>query len=132
MAKTNFTSVGEYLASQPKESQRLLQRVRRIIRKAVPQAEEVISYQMPAFKLRGRIVLYFAGWQKHYSLYPVGKRLVAALRKDLAPYEANEKGTVRFPLSEPVPAQLIENIARFRAQEVAEAEEAKAARRKTR
>ena len=90
------------------------------MRKALPKAEEVISYQIPAYKLNGRIVIYFAGWKEHYSIYPAQRRLVAAFRERLAPYEVNNKGTIRFPLSEPVPARLIEAIAKFRAKEVTE------------
>ncbi|HVG53074.1 MAG TPA: DUF1801 domain-containing protein, partial [Vicinamibacterales bacterium] len=102
----------EYIASQPQDVQRLLQNVRGIIRKAVPDADEVISYQIPAYKLGGHAVLYFAGWKKHYSLYPANGRLVAAFKKELAPYEVNNKGTIRFPLSAPVPAKLIAGIAK--------------------
>src|SRR5262245_66497501 len=87
MAKTDFKSVNEYIASRPKAVQGILRRVRTTIRKAVPTAEEVISYQMPAYKLNGRPVLYFAGWKRHYSLYPASGHLVAALTVDLAPYE---------------------------------------------
>jgi uncharacterized protein YdhG (YjbR/CyaY superfamily) len=119
MANTDFKSVDEYIASQPQDVQRLLQNVRGIIRKAVPGADEVISYQIPAYKLNGHAVLYFAGWKKHYSLYPANGRLVAAFKKELAPYEVNNKGTIRFPLSAPVPAKLIAGIAKFRANEVA-------------
>ena len=110
-------SVDDYIASQPEAAQRVLRRVRRTIRKAVPDFEEGISYQIPAYRLQGRTVLYFAGWKQHYSLYPATARLVAAFRKDLAPYEVS-KGTIRFPLSEAVPVALIEGIARFRANEV--------------
>jgi uncharacterized protein YdhG (YjbR/CyaY superfamily) len=120
MAKTDFKSVDEYIASQPEVAQGVLERVRSTIRKAVPGAEEVISYQIPTYKLQGGAVLYFAGWKKHYSLYPVTGRLVAAFKDDLAPYEVNNKGTVRFPLSQPVPVKLIERIAKFRAKEVSE------------
>jgi uncharacterized protein YdhG (YjbR/CyaY superfamily) len=131
MAKTDFKSVDEYIASQPEAVQGVLERVRSIIRKAVPGAEEVISYQIPAYKVRGGRVLYFAGWKKHYSLYPATEQLVAALRDELAPYELR-KGTIRFPLSEPIPVKLIERIAKFRAKEVAELEKAKAAALKKR
>ena len=86
----------------------------------------MISYRIPTYKLHGRPVLYFAGWRQHYSLYPSTDHLVAAFKDDLAPYEVN-KGTIRFPLSEPVPVKLIEGIAKFRAKEVAEREKAKAA-----
>jgi uncharacterized protein YdhG (YjbR/CyaY superfamily) len=109
-------SVDEYIASQPKAAQGVLKRVRSAIRKAVPGAEEAISYKIPTYKLQGAVVLYFAGWSRHYSLYPAGDRVVAAFRDELAPY-AVEKGTSRFPLSAPVPVKLIESIAKFRAQE---------------
>jgi uncharacterized protein YdhG (YjbR/CyaY superfamily) len=118
MAKTNFQSVDEYIASRPEAVQEVLKRVRSIVRKAVPKAAEIISYQIPAYKLPGGGVLYFAGWKQHYSLYPANGRAVAALKKELAPYEVS-KGTIRFPLSEPVPVKLIERIAKLRAKEVA-------------
>jgi uncharacterized protein YdhG (YjbR/CyaY superfamily) len=118
MAKTNFKSIDEYIRTKPKDLQLILQRVRSVIRKAVPAAEEAISYQIPAFKVHGGAMLYFAGWKQHYSLYPATGRLVAELEDDLAGYKLS-KGTIRFPLSEPVPAKLIGRIARFRAKEVA-------------
>ncbi len=105
--------------------------MRSAIRKAVPGAEEVISYKIPTYKLQGGPVLYFAGWRQHYSLYPASDHVVAAFKDDLAPYEVN-KGTIRFPLSQPVPVKLIERIAKFRAKEVAERENAKAAAPKKR
>lgn len=131
MANTDFKSVDEYIASQPEAVQRILKRVRSTIRQAVPGAEEVISYKIPTYKLHGRPVLYFAGWSQHYSLYPSTDHLVAAFKDELAPYEVS-KGTIRFPLSEPVPVKLIEGIAKFRAKEVAEREKAKAAAPKDR
>ena len=131
MATTDFQSVDEYIASQPKAAQGVLERVRRIIRKAVPEAEEMISYQMPTYKLNGRPVLYFAGWKQHYSLYPCTDHLVAAFKDDLAPYKVN-KGTIRFPLSEPVPVKLIERIAQFLAKEAAERARARLAGTKKR
>jgi uncharacterized protein YdhG (YjbR/CyaY superfamily) len=132
MAKIDFTSVNDYIASQPRGVQRLLKRVRSTIRKALPGAEEVISYQIPAYKLHNRVVIYFAGWKQHYSLYPATDRLVAAFKDDLVPYEVNDKGTIRFPLTEPVPVKLIEGIAKFRAKEVAERTKAKPAAAKKR
>ncbi len=116
----------EYIASQPEAVQGLLKRVRSTLRKAVPGAKEVISYKIPTYKLPGGPVLYFAGWKRHYSLYPATAHVVAAFKDDLAPYEV-DKGTIRFPFSEPVPVKLIERIAKFRAKEVAEREKAKAA-----
>jgi uncharacterized protein YdhG (YjbR/CyaY superfamily) len=126
MAKTGFKSVDDYIASQPETVQGVLRHVRSIIRKALPGAEEVISYQIPAYKLPGGPALYFAGWKRHYSLYPATDQVVAAFKDDLAPFEVS-KGTIRFPLSQPVPVKLIQRIAKFRAKEVAEREKAKAA-----
>ncbi len=120
MAKTAFQSVDQYIASQPEEVQSILERVRNAIRKAVPEAEEVISYNIPSYKLRGVGVLHFAGWKQHYSLYPANERVVAVFKDELAPYEIS-KGTIRLPLLEPVPVKLIERIAKFRAKEVAQA-----------
>jgi uncharacterized protein YdhG (YjbR/CyaY superfamily) len=125
-------NIDEYIAGFPPAVQGVLKRVRSTIRKALPAADEVISYRIPTYKLHGRYVLYFAGWKQHYSLYPSTDRLVAAFRDDLAPYEVNNKGTIRFPLSEPVPVKLIEGIAKFRAKEVAEREKIKAAATKRR
>ena len=126
MTKTDFKSVDEYIASQPEAVRSILERVRSAIRKAVPAAEEVISYKIPTYKLPAGPVLYFAGWKKHYSLYPVTERVVSAVKDELASYEIN-KATIRFPLSEPVPVKLIGRIAKFRAQEVAGRAKAKLA-----
>jgi uncharacterized protein YdhG (YjbR/CyaY superfamily) len=126
MAKTGFKSVDDYIALQPKTAQDALELVRTTIRKALPHAVELISYTMPTYKVNGRPVLYFAGWKRHYSLYPASVQLIARCKDDLAPYEV-EKGTIRFPLSEPVPVRLIGLIAKLRAREVADSENAKAA-----
>lgn len=117
MAKTSFTSVDEYIATFPEDVQAILARVRSTIRKAVPDAEEMISYQIPAYKLNGAPVLYLAGWKRHLSLYPASDQLVEALKDELAPFKV-EKATIRFPLSQPVPVTLIERIAKLRADEV--------------
>jgi uncharacterized protein YdhG (YjbR/CyaY superfamily) len=131
MANTGFKSVDEYIASQPEAVQSVLERVRSSIRKAVPQAEEVISYQIPTYKLQGGPVLYFAGWKQHFSLYPVTANVVAAFKDEIAPYLV-KKATVRFPLAQPVPVKLIGRIAKFRAKEVAAREKAKKAPSKNR
>lgn len=133
MAKAEKTStkraasVPEYIAAQPKASQRALRSVRSAIRNALPGAEEVISYGIPAYRLHGYVVIYFAGWREHYSLYPVNARRIARLKPTSASYEVNEKGTIRFPLTEPVPARFIAAIAKLRAQETAERALTKAA-----
>jgi len=121
-----FKTVDGYIAAQPKNVQTVLKRVRSIIRKAVPGAEEVVSYGMPAYKLHGSPVLFLAGWKQHYSLYPGNGHFITVLRAELAPYEIS-KGTIRFSLSEPIPGKLIERIAKLRAKEVDEGVKAKAA-----
>jgi uncharacterized protein YdhG (YjbR/CyaY superfamily) len=109
--------------------QGILRRVRSTIRKALPGSQEVISYRMPTYTLYGARLLYFAVWKQHYSIYAATEQLVAALKDELASYKV-DKGTIRFPLSEPVPVKLIGNIAKFRAREVFEREKANALRRK--
>ena len=132
MARTDFKSVPEYIAAQPKEAQAVLRRVRAILRQALPDADEVIRYQIAAYQMQGATVIYFAGWKKHYSVYPANAALVAAFKDDLAPYEVNDKGTIRFPLAAPIPAKLIARIARFRAKEAAAQVKAKRAKPKAR
>ena len=116
--KTDFKTVDEYIASQPEAVQGVLKQVRSAIRKAVPQAEEAISYKIPVYKLPNGPVLYFAGWKRHISLYPASAKVVAAFKSDIAPYVVH-KGTIRFPLAQPIPMKLIARIAKFRAKEVA-------------
>ena len=129
MAKTNFTSVDDYIAIHPPNVQEVLHKVRGVIRKAIPKAEEAISYQIPTLKFNGQYVIYFAGWTKHYSLYPANERLVAAFQQELVPYPMS-RGTIRFPLAEPIPAKLIAGIAKFLFQEASERADAKAAKTK--
>jgi uncharacterized protein YdhG (YjbR/CyaY superfamily) len=118
--KRDIESVDQYLASQPEAARRILSQVRVAIRKAVPKADATIAYKMPAYKLNGERLLYFAGWRQHYSLYPATKRLLTAFKEDLKPYKV-VKSTVRFPLAEPVPSKLIARLAKFRAQEIRKA-----------
>jgi uncharacterized protein YdhG (YjbR/CyaY superfamily) len=117
-SRKRVASVREYIASKPKESRASLEAVRQAIFKGVPNAEEGLAYQMPAYTLNGTAVLYFAGWKSHYSLYPASDALVEAFAKELAPYERS-KGTIKFPLSERVPAGLITRIAKFRVRQLA-------------
>jgi uncharacterized protein YdhG (YjbR/CyaY superfamily) len=114
---TKFKTVDEYIASHPEPVQKVLERVRHSIRKALPGAEESISYNIPTYKRDGFAAIYFAGWKKHYSLYPASSQLLTAFAAELASYEIN-KATIKFPLSEPVPVKLIARLAAFRAREV--------------
>ena len=111
MARAVANAVDAYIARQPEAAQAVLRRVRRIIRKVLPDAEETISYQIPAYKIDGRYVVYFAGWKQHWSLYPITEPVQSSLGSALASYELS-KGTVRFPLTNPVPAALVERIVR--------------------
>lgn len=107
-------TVDEYIASFPPEVQAMLQRVRRVVREAAPEAREVISYRMPALKQNG-ILVYFAAFKGHIGLYPpvTGD---AKIRKAIAPY-AGEKGNLRFPFDRPIPYDLIARITALRAKQ---------------
>ncbi len=118
MAQATFSSVDEYLAAQPPAAQRILRRVRTVIRKALPAAEETLSYKIPSYKVSGGTALHFAGWKDHFSLYPASEGVVRALAKELRTYEV-QKGTIRFPYAGTLPVHLISRIAQLRAEEVA-------------
>jgi uncharacterized protein YdhG (YjbR/CyaY superfamily) len=117
MVKAPFKSVEDYIASQPEVVQKILQRLRTAICKAVPDADEMISYNIPAFKLGGKPLLYFAAWKEHYSLYPATARLIAAFKNELEAFEV-EKHTIRFSFLKPVPVGFIGRLAKFRAKEI--------------
>jgi uncharacterized protein YdhG (YjbR/CyaY superfamily) len=129
-SRQRAATVSEYISTFPPPVRTALRQVRVTIRKAVPDAEEVISYGIGAFKLHGRVMLYFAGWREHYSLYPSNPQLEAKFAKQLAPYELSHKGTIRFPIDKPVPVKLVAAIAKFRAKEVAARVKKQAAKRK--
>jgi uncharacterized protein YdhG (YjbR/CyaY superfamily) len=103
--------IDQYIATFPPEVQIILEKVRQTIRDAAPDAKEVISYRMPAFK-QGGILVYFAAWAKHIGLYPPisGDK---SLEKAVARY-AGPKGNLQFPLDEPIPYDLIERIVKLR------------------
>lgn len=121
------TTIDEYIADFPRPVQTILRRVCAAIRTAMPEADELLSYRIPAFKLHGRIAIYFAAWKAHYSLYPSTAALVAAFARELEPYEVNGRGTIRFPFDKPVPVELIRDLAAFRVREVVGDVQAKAA-----
>ena len=111
---TKFKTVDEYLSAFAAPTQRILQEVRQTIKKAAPQAEEVISYNMPAFKLHG-VLVYYAAYQKHVGFYPTPSA-IKAFQKELAQYESS-KGAVQFPIDQPMPVELITKIVHFRVRE---------------
>jgi uncharacterized protein YdhG (YjbR/CyaY superfamily) len=111
-------SVEEYIAVQPEAMRPKLEQLRAAIKKAVPEAVEGIGYRMPGYKLHGKPMLYFAAFKKHYSLFAASGTFFAALEDELRGYELR-KGTVHFPLNQPVPVELIERIAKLRADGIA-------------
>jgi len=111
MAKTNFQPIDEYIAACPPESQDYLQQIRNLIRALAPDAKERISYQIAAFERNGKNIVHFAGWKKHVSLYPVPAGS-EAFERQIAKY-VDGKGTVKFPLNEPLPIKLIERVVRL-------------------
>ena len=116
------TDIDGYISQFPTELQEILQKVRESIRNAAPEAEEIISYQMPAFKQHG-ILVFFAAWKEHIGLYPPvsGNK---SLEKAIARY-AGPKGNLQFPLDEPMPLNLIERIVKLRVKQDAEKAAAK-------
>jgi uncharacterized protein YdhG (YjbR/CyaY superfamily) len=106
--------IDAYIAKASPAARPILRKLRKTIREAVPGAEELISYRMPAFRLHG-ILVYFAAFKSHIGLYPP-VRGDAKLRKAVAPY-TGPKGNLRFPLDRPIPYALIARIVRFRARQ---------------
>ena len=106
--------IDEYIRLFPDDIQALLQSLRQTIREAAPDAEETISYQMPAFKQNGMLV-YFAAFKKHIGFYPTSSG-IEAFKEELSAYEGS-KGTVRFPIDKPLPLDLVRDIVKFRVRE---------------
>lgn len=113
MLRPKAANIDEYISWFPKDTQKVLKLIRATIRKAAPRAEEVISYAIPAYKLDGKWLIYFAGFTNHVSVYPA-PRGKPEFKTELAKYKGG-KGTVQFPLSEPIPTDLITRIVKFRA-----------------
>jgi uncharacterized protein YdhG (YjbR/CyaY superfamily) len=109
VATTDFQSVDEYIASFPADVQVVLEQVRGTIHGVVAGAGEKISYQIPTITLDGTSLLYFSGWKKHISLYPI-PAVEGELATAIEPYLAG-KGTLKFPLAQPIPYELIGRLA---------------------
>ncbi len=112
--KKGFKTIDEYIATFPKNVQNILAEMRQAIRESAPQAEEVISYQMPAFKLNG-ILVYFAAFKNHIGFFPTTSAM-ETFKEELSGY-AVSKGTIRFPLDKPIPLDLVKKIVKFRVKE---------------
>ena len=121
--KAGFGSIDEYIASFPPDIQARLEAMRATIRAAAPDAEEKISYQMPTFFLKGNLV-HFAAFKQHIGFYPA-PRGIEEFKEELSTYKG-AKGSVQFPLDQPLPLDLVARIVRFRVAENLAAAEAKA------
>lgn len=108
------TSIDDYISQFPEETRVLLEQVRTTIQQAAPQAKEVISYQMPAFKQNG-VLVYFAAYEKHIGFYPTASG-IRNFEQEFKPYKWS-KGAVQFPLDQPLPLKLIRKITKFRVDE---------------
>jgi uncharacterized protein YdhG (YjbR/CyaY superfamily) len=107
-------NIDEYIAGFPPDVQRILRKIKTTVKKAAPQAQESISYQMPTFKLEGNLV-HFAAFKNHIGLYPTPSG-TETFREELSPYETG-KGSIKFPLDKPIPYGLIAKIVKFRVKE---------------
>lgn len=112
--RQEFKTIDEYIDSFPEHIQKKLEELRNVIREQVPEAQEKISYQMPTFFLNGNLV-HFAAHSKHIGLYPTPSG-IDAFKSELSKYK-NAKGSVQFPMEEPLPIELIKKIVRFRVEE---------------
>ena len=116
--KKQFKTIDAYIKTSPKDVQHILEEMRQTIREAAPQAVETISYQMPTFKLEGKGLIYFAAFKNHIGFYPIPSG-IEAFEEELSRYKQG-KGSVQFPINQPVPFDLVRRIVRFRVKEALE------------
>ena len=112
--KKKFETINEYIRTFPENVQATLEKLRKIISQAAPEAEETISYNIPTFKLKGNLV-HFAGYKNHIGFYPTPSG-IEHFKDELSTYEF-AKGSVKFPLNKPIPYDLIRKIVEFRVKE---------------
>jgi uncharacterized protein YdhG (YjbR/CyaY superfamily) len=113
--KADFTSINEYIATFPRETQKVLQELRATIKAAAPKAEEKIAYKMACFSQNGNLVL-FAAWKNHIGFYGTSHAILKTLKDEIAPY-VQPKGTLQFQLDQPLPKKLITQIVKLRVAE---------------
>lgn len=113
--KTDLENIDQYISTFPGETQERLTKIRNLVKKEAPQAVESISYGMPTFKLNGRPLVYFAGFKSHIGFYPIPSG-IEKFKKELSVYKQG-KGSVQFPLDQPLPTDLIAKIVEFRVEE---------------
>lgn len=113
--KASFSSIDEYIATFPKDIQKILEELRSTIKAAAPEVGEKISYGIPTFTLNDKYLIYFAGWKNHISIYPIPTGS-AAFNKEVSKY-AEGKGTLKFPIDKPLPLKLITKIVKLKVAE---------------
>jgi uncharacterized protein YdhG (YjbR/CyaY superfamily) len=113
--RSTARTIEEYIAEFPPETRAVLEEMRALVRAEAPAATETISYAIPTFDLGGKHLVHFAGYERHIGLYP-GASGIAAFKHELAAYKS-AKGSVQFPLGQPLPADLIRRIVAFRVEE---------------
>ena len=116
MGKADSTTIDDYIRSSPENVRRILEEMRATIRDAAPGAEEAIRYGMPTFRLHGKNLVHFAAFAHHIGFYPIPSG-IEAFKKELAPYKQG-KGSVQFPLDQPMPYDLVKKIVIFRVTEM--------------
>ena len=109
-AKKKFETIDEYIRTFPENVQTILEKLRQTVKRAAPEAEETISYQIPTFKLKGSSIVHFAAFRKHIGLYPPAPK---DFKKDVSSYEG-PKGNLKFPIDKPIPYDLVTRIVVFR------------------
>jgi uncharacterized protein YdhG (YjbR/CyaY superfamily) len=112
--KEHFKTIDGYIKTFPEDTQSILEKMRRTIQNAAPEAAEAISYQIPTFKLNGNLV-HFAAFKKHIGFYPTSSG-IEAFKKELSPYKGG-RGSVQFPINKPIPYDLVRKITMFRVKE---------------
>ena len=112
--KATYSTIDEYLSTVPSDVKQKLEDLRRIIKEAAPKAKEVISYQMPAFKMR-KVLVYFAAHKHHIGFYPTSSG-IENFKNEFGDYQYS-KGAVQFPIDQPLPIKLIQKIVKFRLEE---------------
>jgi uncharacterized protein YdhG (YjbR/CyaY superfamily) len=119
-----FQTIDEYIGAFPEDVQRILNELRQTIKEAAPEAQEIINYQMPTFSLNGNLV-HFAAFENHIGFYPTPSG-IEAFKQELSGYEG-AKGSVQFPIDEPLPLPLIRRIVEYRVKENVERNQKKKA-----
>ena len=114
-ASQKFKTVDEYINSFPPDVRTVLQTLRQTIKEEAPEAEETIKYGMPTFTMQGNLV-YFAAWKNHIGFYPITAAMEASI-EELSAYKTSGKGTIQFPINQPLPLPLIRTIVGFRVKE---------------